>query len=443
MRRGIGRQERSHGSIPPAMARSAAGSAAWPRPGGMLAGGAPLTAGSLTLLLAVAIAGAWFAPGSPAKLSAAAPVSAGGRQDPLLDRWLAAVSHHAPGREDAETLLIGSWPIRDVEAVIDGARNGRLADGPDRNALLLRGALLHTDIARFGPSPPAGRPDVALARDGRYEGMASSIHWDFARAFLDQVSPHPSKDPGVRLWYRAVAAHMVSEARLGDAVSHLRRAVRLLPADRDILFAVGCMRESLAAPDRQAVMDAVRQPALPSMGRFGITDGPIDGPSAEVGSASDELGKAERAFRAALDVDPAFADARLHLGRVLGLRGQARTAADELARIPESSEPVLRYCAALFLGRQHEALGDPAAARDDYRRAAALYPRAQSPHLATSALARRSGDRTGANAAIAPLLALPADAAARDDPWWAYGRGPRNGDELVREMYRVLGGGTR
>jgi tetratricopeptide (TPR) repeat protein len=410
----------------------------------MLAGGAPLTVAPLTLLLVVAIAGAWCAPGSPAKLSAAAPVSAGGqqaprRQDPLLDRWLAAVSRHAPGREDADTLLIGSWPIRDVEAVLDGARNGRQADRPDLNALLLRGALLHTDIARFGPSPPGGRPDVALARDGRYEGTASSVHWDFARAFLDQVSPHPSKDPGVRLWYRAVAAHMVSEARLGDAVSHLRRAVQLLPADRDILFAVGCMRESLAAPDRQAVMDAMRQPPPLSRGRFGN----VDGPSPEVGSASDELGKAERAFRAALDVDPAFADARLHLGRVLGLRGQARTAADELARIPESSEPVLRYYAALLLGRQHEALGDRAAARDDYRRAAALYPRAQSPHLATSALARRSGDRAGANAAIAPLLALPADAAARDDPWWAYGRGPRNGDDLVREMYRVLGGGAR
>jgi hypothetical protein len=414
----------------------------------MLAGGAPLIVGPLTLLLAVATVGAWFAPGSPAKLSAAALASAGGqqtarRQAPLLDRWLAAVSRHAPGQDDAETILIGSWPIRDLETVIDGARSGRLADRPYLNPLLLRGALLHTDIARFGPSPPGGRQDVALARDGRYEGTASSVHWDFARAFLDEISPHPATDPAVRLWYRAVAAHMVSEARLGDAVSHLRRAVQLLPADRDILFAIGCMRESLAAPDRQAVMDAMRQPAPLSRGRFGNMDGPSDGRSPEVGSAPDELRKAEKAFRAALDVDPAFADARLHLGRVLGLRGQARAAADELARIPEWSEPVLRYCAALFLGRQHEALGDPAAAHEDYRRAAALYPRAQSPHLATSALARRSGDRAGANAAIAPLLALPADAAARDDPWWAYGRSPRNADELVREMYRVLGGGTR
>jgi tetratricopeptide (TPR) repeat protein len=407
------------------------------------ASGAPLAAGSLTLLLVVAMAGTWFPPDSPAKLSAATPVSAGGQQDPpreypLLDRWVAAVSRHAPGREDAETRLIGSWPIWDVETVIDYTRRGRLANRPDVNALLLRGALLHTDIARFGPSLPGGRPDVALARDGRYEGMASSAHWDFARAFLDQVSPHPAKDAGVRLWYRAVAAHMVSEGRLGDAVGHLRRAVQLLPADRDILFAIGCMREAFAAPAKQAVMNAVRQPV--PLVKWGKVD---NDPSLEVGSASDELGKAEKAFRAALDVDPAFEDARLHLGRVLGLRGQARAAANELARIPESSEPVLRYFAALFLGRQHEALGDPAAARDDYRRAAALYPRAQSPHLATSALARRSGDRAGANAAIAPLLALPADAAARDDPWWAYGSDPRNADKLMREMYRVLGGGAR
>jgi tetratricopeptide (TPR) repeat protein len=186
-------------------------------------------------------------------------------------------------------------------------------------------------------------------------------------------------------------------------------------------------------------MNAMRQPAPP----IGLRFQNADTPNADVGSAAVELGKAEQAFRAALDVDPTFADARLHLGRVLGLRGQARAAANELARIPESSEPVLLYWAALLLGRQHEALGDPATARDDYRRAAALYPRAQSPLLAASALARRSGDRAGANAAIAPLLALPADFETRDDPWWAYGRSPRNADELVREMYRVLGGGPR
>jgi len=166
-------------------------------------------------------------------------------------------------------------------------------------------------------------------------------------------------------------------------------------------------------------------------------------PGPDVGTASDELGRAEKAFRAALDADPAFADARLHLGWVLGLRGQPRAAAAELGRIPEPSDPVLRYLAALFLGRQHEALGDAAAARDDYGRAAILYPRAQSPRLAASAQARRSGDRAGSDAALAPLLTLPADAATRDDPWWSYGRGPRNADDLLREMYRVLGGGTK
>jgi tetratricopeptide (TPR) repeat protein len=426
------------------MARSAAGSAASPRPCSVPAAGAPLKAASLTLLFVAAISGAWFAPSSPARLSAAAPVSAGGQQaprsePPLLDLWLNAVSRHAAGQDDAEILLIGSWPTTDVGAVVDAVRSGRLANRPDVNGLLLRGAVLHTDLARFGPSPPGGHQDLALGSDGRYAGTASSVHWDFARAFLDRVSPEPGKDPGVRLWYRAVAADMVSESRLGDALSLLRRAVQLLPADRDILFAVGCMREALAAPDKQAFMNATRQPAfVPSFRGGGTYE-----PTPDVGSASDELGKAEKAFRAALDVDPAFADARLRLGRVLGLRGKARAAADELARIPESAEPVLRYQAALFLGRQHEALGEPAAARDDYRRAAALYPRAQSPLLAASALARRSGDRAGANAAIAPLLTLPADADARDDPWWAYGRSPRNAGDLLREMYRVLGGGTK
>ena len=77
------------------------------------------------------------------------------------------------------------------------------------------------------------------------------------------------------------------------------------------------------------------------------------------------------------------------------------------------------------------------AAREAYVRAAAFYPRAQSPRLALSALATRMGDRKEALAAIEPLFRLPEAAAERDDPWWIYlDSAGRNADALLAEMRR-------
>ena len=65
-------------------------------------------------------------------------------------------------------------------------------------------------------------------------------------------------------------------------------------------------------------------------------------------------------------------------------------------------------------------MGHPDRARECFDNAASLYPRAQSPYLALSQLARRNGDRPGALRAIQHLLDLPADDRSREDPWWTY-----------------------
>jgi hypothetical protein len=49
-----------------------------------------------------------------------------------------------------------------------------------------------------------------------------------------------------------------------------------------------------------------------------------------------------------------------------------------------------------------------------------LFPRAQSPRLALSQIANRSGDRRAALDAIRPVLGPPADEFDRADPWWTY-----------------------
>ena len=55
-----------------------------------------------------------------------------------------------------------------------------------------------------------------------------------------------------------------------------------------------------------------------------------------------------------------------------------------------------------------------------FERAAALYPRAQSPLLALSQLSRRAGDRPAAQRELRILAELPEDERQREDPWWNY-----------------------
>jgi hypothetical protein len=73
------------------------------------------------------------------------------------------------------------------------------------------------------------------------------------------------------------------------------------------------------------------------------------------------------------------------------------------------------------------------------RTAAALFPRAQTPYLALSQLAARYGDRGAAARAIEPLLALGAEEAERQDPWWIYARSTgRDAERLLTQASERL-----
>jgi hypothetical protein len=106
---------------------------------------------------------------------------------------------------------------------------------------------------------------------------------------------------------------------------------------------------------------------------------------------------------------------------VSGLLGGHDEAARELRRAGEAArEPRTRYFASLFLGVEEEALGRASAARAAFERAAELYPRAQSPYLALSQLARRRGERTDARRFIGEVWSRSNEDRLRDDPWPTY-----------------------
>ena len=197
--------------------------------------------------------------------------------------------------------------------------------------------------------------------------------------------------------------------------------MRLFEHDADVLFLAGCLHETLA---ESRVQVALQGATVPRDVTF------------DVSSTRAELRRAEGFFRKALDASSDLIEARIHLGRVLGLRGQHAEAATELRRaVTTVDDPLLRYYAELFVGDEAESLGDRELARASYGRAAALYPSAQSPYLAISQLEKRDGNRDAARVVIERLLMLSGERGEREDPWWGYQRSAgRHTDTLLADM---------
>jgi hypothetical protein len=334
--------------------------------------------------------------------------------------WVRAVEQHRPGTADEAATAIASWQaatlesaFRDLRDYLTVTRGG----GVDQvNDVLARGALLHTDIAILAPDRArAFRGFRTWSAQGGVRGLDGehvgyepiSGHWEFARVLLDGVRPDPARDAFVRSWYVAVATYLQREALLAISIHHLARARAVLGNDADIAFLSGAMHETFASPRHQAVLRAL------------VTNSPnrlaLDSPDTE-------LRRAERYFRESLRERPGMIEARVHLGRVLAMLGRQEQAAatlrESVAQLEEAADPVVAYYAHLFLAEAERTLGRRDAARAGFEAALGLYPGAQSPRLALSALARDGGDRGAAWAALRPL-AHPGEEERRD-PWWIY-----------------------
>ena len=357
---------------------------------------------------------------------------------------MSALSCAADGAifEDACVAILAMEPIDDDLrrlAVLAHAANLR----GDRNYIVRRGALLHSDVGMLSPAsmdapfdgrlttgPQSYRMEIS---DGQDLGLhQNAANWEIACMLLDFVVPKgldraaPERDAMVREWYRATAAWM--QLREDHNEMHITRALRIFPTDPDLLFLAACQKEAFAGA---AIQAAVRSAVLP----FGVTMG--------VSSPQTELREAEQFLRRALQAKVDFAEARLRYGRVLGQLGRHAEAAIELRRAVTGLTDVEQmYFAELFLGTEEEALGNRDTARLSYEHAAERFPRAQSPLVSLSQLARRAGDRAGALRAMDRVFALTEDERREtDDPWWRYYLvQARNADDLLealRQPYRA------
>jgi tetratricopeptide (TPR) repeat protein len=327
--------------------------------------------------------------------------------------------------DDRECLSVNAAKEIDNELSNLASRASAARDRGDVNYVLRRAALLHADAAMItsnvlGPLNAIGGDDVPV-RVRIVDGAPTAVgfgefHWEMARHLLDAV--RPARDAMVDLWYRATASWMLQQEQYNS--SHLARGRDLFPDDDEIFFLSGCERETQAGPVLQS---AARSAVMPA------------GVAVDIPSERSALRDAEGYFRRALILNPRRADARLRLGHVLLERGKPQDAADELRRVlATTTDSELRYFGSMFLGAAEETLGHLDDAGRAYVAASEVYPRAQSPYLALSELARRRGDRSASIVQIQRLFELHDD---RDDPWWSYRTAQaKHADDLLTQLRR-------
>jgi hypothetical protein len=365
-----------------------------------------------------------------------------------------------PRRRDRLTPTEGAF-IRQL-AVGLCRMDGGLVRAPQPGAvdhMLRGGAILHGDAAMMalpdpetgawptGGSPRAHAPaassaGMSMLADGTQTPVPNSAaaHWGMARLLVDQVragpsdtEPSPARDPMVRSWYRATLAFMAAIPYIDT--THFDRAEELFGDDAVVHLLIGSMREWMASDTVQRAIEEARRQAQPS----GPDDWPYFTPRFPVGSAGAELGRSRRHLEHAVRLDASLTEARVRLGRVLGLAGNHRDAAAELRQaVASEPEPLLAYYAHLFLGAEEEAAGRLTEAREAYGQATSFYPDAATPRIALSHLMRRQGNRDQALRLIGEVLAPRSEQSARSDPMRRYHRSAgRHVKTMLREMVRL------
>jgi tetratricopeptide (TPR) repeat protein len=401
----------------------------------------------------------------------------GGWDPTLLEQWVTVVETHVPGSVDAPLGQAAAWEANDLrklwndvhvllvittaprttaliipplsfEPQVRSSRDQRTVSfrKDERKALEAlaarvrarglnetahRAAMLHTDIVTVASSiaTPSSTASGAQTRwtigDGTGMRGGQSLHWELARAVLTYVQPDPRRDFFVRDWYRATVAN-AQAIEYFDTVQ-LGNGLRLFPDDPELLLLAGAEREAMATPLFQAFAKSLSRTALLS----GIS------------SEDDELGSAAAFYRRALSVSPDFAEARLRLGRVLGLQGRHADALEELRRAsPGSLDRMHQYFALLFLGQALEGAGNTAEALDAFEQAAGLVPDARTPYLAIARLARERGDRARTQTSLERALA-PIDIDDTIDPLWMYRSTPGRRRVSMLDDVRARAGANR
>ena len=314
-----------------------------------------------------------------------------------------------------EAVEVSTWTGLELDAVVAEAkryaRTRAKTDAARANQILLRGAALHGDIARLIPEDTVRKSPTQrtayIVRDGRWLGIRYiSVHWQLGRSLLDGITPDPATNPGVKIWYQEIAAHLLQMRQFAAAVDHFARARQMFPSDPEFCFRAECCTSGL-----------VRR-------RFRLPRSRSPSPNARLHPSTP---------RAPSSYAPSASSARRSCtGRTISKRGCAMAACSTICngttkrRKNSASRSPAAPAAGFSTSRSYSSdarwkrVAIMTASRAAFLRASALYPNAQSPRLALSQIARRTGDRAAAQRELQFIAALPDDERRREDPWWLY-----------------------
>ena len=403
----------------------------------------------------------------------------------IVERWAEAVRHHVPGKIDDALMFVETMTVDDRAQLLAGmplfrdalgekptrislAAQKRIVDlgneiarGPGPVTFFDQAIMLHGDAAMVAvqhpelvPTPKAsasqppssGAPlptQQVLVLDGELVGAtAPNWNWGFARGLISLQTPRVDT-AFLATWFHATSTFLMSRRRYGDALVQLNAAMAVVPKDAAIRFDRAAYAEAQGLPESQVLLTAediaAQRAQLGPPMRNTLMAASDLAKRAGVRPANVENADAERLFRASLDVDSNFVEARVRLARLLQVRGRHAESAQELARALSSRErvdPVVAFYAHLFAGRADRALGRLDTAAAHFQDALALFPNAQSALLAASQTAVLRSDVEGALAPVRQLDVANAIADRRMDPWWTYSIGlGRDADALVAAMW--------
>jgi tetratricopeptide (TPR) repeat protein len=347
-----------------------------------------------------------------------------------IKEWRDAVCTHTMGEADTSAKIIGIWPEVDLDLVVDymtklaaqstdtvkrfltketnrsalGLTEQEAKEGNIKR-LLKQGILLHTDIALLtlaAGKTHATKRKIGVFIDGKVVVTFSPPdHLGYARQLLAAAFNSQPKDE-TKQWYVTTIAYLQWQRLLFCAEQNIKSALDLFPLDEQILFYAGTLHETLASPLLQNTQIFLKENIFSK-------------------SREDELKLAIQYFEKAVVINPNFAEARLHLGRVLGLldRHQESVAALKAAR-SAINDPKLLYYTLLNLGHEMKMLAHFDEASELYEQALLLFPTAQSPLLALGQLAHVRNDIKGEQRWMQQMFLVKRDNSMTDDPWWTY-----------------------
>ena len=300
----------------------------------------------------------------------------------------------------------------DYRALIDAYRGGQ------RAALDRIGAATEADVHDWieGTRPDRGRSwtvgDLRAAAIAHTEAWAGALagrrpesaglHLRAATRLFERVKDDgPAHTDYIDRWRSVVQGVLARLDNPRQAEEFESRASALFPAHPRRVLAARAFNEGLGA---ERLGSAYRGEPAENFRVF------------EESSRRRWWSSAAGSYLTALNLDPGYEVAALHLGRMRLLLGESAEAAQRFTSLVDAGDPRIRYLARLFLGSLAERDGRDAEAATAYRSALAAYPWGQAASVALSQLFSRTGQEATARAIIAEM----GERGASVEPFWTY-----------------------